>query len=81
MCSEIFMFYLLYLFISKIELPHYYASLKLVYNAFIGINIYCYLPVSMKNGIVLLPCIFEPTVHRNIYYFFMKSNSLYVLYM
>ena len=25
-------------------------------------HIYCYLPVSMKNGIVLLSCIFEPTV-------------------
>ena len=26
-------------------------------------NIYRYLPVSMKNSIVLLPCIFEPTEH------------------
>ena len=33
------MLYLLYLFIRKIELPHYYASLKLLF--FIHINLIC----------------------------------------
>ena len=37
------MLYLLYLFIRKIELPHYYASLKLLYSLvdiFTQFNIY-----------------------------------------
>ena len=36
-------------------------------------NIHRYLPVSMKNNIILLLCIFEPSVHINVFIFVIVS--------